>query len=38
VEPALDSVTLDNIRKYFCKARDYEKAYREGHQAGKMVE
>ena len=38
IEPALDSVTLDNIRKYFRKAHDYERAYREGHKAGKMVE
>ena len=38
IAPALDSVTVDNIRKFFRKARDYEKAYREGHAAGKMVE
>ena len=38
VEPGLDSVTVDNIRKFFQKARDYERAYREGHTAGKIVE
>ena len=31
---ALDSVAVDTIRKYFRKARDYEMAYREGHNAG----
>jgi len=36
--PALDSVTLDQIRKYFRRARDYERAYREGYKAGKEVE
>ena len=35
---ALDSVSVTSIRKYFRKARDYEKAYREGHAAGKEVE
>lgn len=38
IETALDSVTLDNIRKYFRKARDYERAYREYHQAREEVE
>ena len=33
---ALDSVSVTSIRKYFRKARDYEKAYHEG-QAGKEV-
>ena len=32
---ALDSVSVTSIRKYFRKARDYERAYREGHAAGK---
>ena len=32
INPALDSVTVD------LKARDYEKAYRDGHTAGKKVE
>ena len=35
---ALDSVSVTSIRKYFRKARDYEKAYSEGHAAGKEVE
>ena len=35
---ALDSVSVISISKYFCKARDYEKAYRNGHAAGKEVE
>ena len=34
----LNSVTLDMIRKYFRKDRDYESAYREGLEAGKIVE
>ena len=38
INPALDSVTIDMIRKYARKARDYEKAYREGNKAGKAVE
>ena len=29
---------MDLIRKYFRKARDYEKAYREGLKAGREVE
>ena len=37
IAPALNSVMVDNIRKFFRKACDYEKAYREGHAAGKMV-
>lgn len=35
---SLDSVELTSIRKYFRKAREYERAYREGHAAGKSVE
>ena len=38
VNPALDSVSVDLIRKYARKARDYEKAYCEGHKAGKSVQ
>ena len=38
MHPTLDSVTVDNIRKFARKARDYEQAYREGHKAGKAVE
>jgi transposase len=34
LDPALDSVSVDLIRKYFRKARDYEQAYREGHNCG----
>jgi hypothetical protein len=34
MHPALDSVTVDNIRKFARKARDYEQAYREGPKAG----
>ena len=34
IEPALDSVTLDQIRKYFRKVREYERAYVEGHKTG----
>ena len=38
IQPGLDSVSVDLIRKYFRKAREYERAYREGHQAGMEVE
>jgi len=38
IEPGLDSVTIDTIRKYFRKARDYERGYCEGHTSGRMVE
>ena len=38
IDPALESVSLDLIRKFFRKARDYEKAYLEGLKAGKEVE
>ena len=37
INPALDSVGVDLIRKFARKARDYEKAYCEGHRAGKAV-
>ena len=36
IEPGLYSVSVDLIRK--CKARESERAYREGHQAGMEVE
>ena len=38
INPALDSVTLDLIRKYYRKVREYELAYLEGNKAGKEVE
>lgn len=38
IDPALDSVSLDLIRKYYRKVRDYEAAYLEGNKAGKKVE
>ena len=38
VNPALDSVSTDLIRKYFRKVGDYERAYIEGKKAGKEVE
>ncbi len=38
ITPALDSVQLDSMRKYFRKTRDYERAYREGYKAGREVE
>ena len=37
LNPALDSVTVDLIRKHFRKAREYERAYLEGKKAGKEV-
>ena len=36
--PALDSVTLDSIRKFFRKMRDYMHAYKEGLIAGPELE
>ena len=38
VNPALDSVSADLIRKYFRKVQDYETAYLEGKKAGKELE
>ena len=38
LDPALDSVTVELMRKYFRKVREYEKAYLEGKKAGKEVE
>ena len=38
INPALDEMSTDTICKYFRKAAEYEKAYREGKQAGKEVE
>ena len=38
LNPALESVSTDLIRKYFRKARDYEKAYSEGLKARREVE
>ena len=38
INPALESVSVDLIRKFFRKARDYEGAYLEGLKAGKEVE
>lgn len=38
MDPALDSVSLDTIRKYFQKVLNYERAYTEGKKAGKEVE
>lgn len=37
LNPAHESVTVDLIRKYFRKAREYERAYLEGKKAGKEV-
>ena len=36
--PALESVRLDTIRKYFRKCREYMQAYREGNVGGSEVE
>ena len=38
INPALDSVSVDLIRKFFRKVREYERAYLEGNKAGKEVE
>ena len=37
VNPALDSVSTELIRKYFRKIQDYETAYLEGKKAGKEL-
>ena len=36
--PSLDSITLDSIRKFFRKTRDYIRAYKEGLTAGPELE
>ncbi len=38
VDPALDSVSVDLIRKYFRKVVDYQRAYMEGKKAGKDLD
>ena len=38
INPALDSVSTDLIKKYFRKVADYERAYIEGGKAGKEME
>jgi len=38
IDPALDSVNMDLIRKYFRKVLDYQNAYLEGKKAGKELE
>ena len=38
LNPALDFVTVELMRKFFRKAREYERAYLEGKKAGKEVE
>ena len=38
IVPALESVRLDTIRKYFRKCREYMQAYREGNTGGSGVE
>lgn len=38
IDSALDSVSIDLIRKYYRKVGDYEAAYMKGNKAGKEVE
>ncbi len=38
VDPALDSVSVDLIRKFFRKVVDYQRAYIEGKKAGKELD
>ena len=38
ITPSLDSITLDSIRKFFRKTRDYIRAYKEGLTAGPELE
>ena len=34
IHPALNSISVDLIRNFSRKARDYERAYKDGHKAG----
>lgn len=38
IDPALDSVSTDLIRKYFRRVKEYEKAYLDGKKAGRELE
>ena len=38
IDPGLDSVSTDLIRKFFRRVREYERAYLEGKKAGKELE
>ena len=38
IDPALDSVSTDLIRKYFRRVDEYERAYLDGRKAGKELE
>ena len=38
ISPAVDSVKVDTIRKFFRKVREYMQAYREGIKGGQKVE
>ena len=38
IDPALDSVPTDLIRKYFRRVKEYERAYLDGKKAGKELE
>ena len=38
INPALDSVSTDLMRKYFRRVLEYERAYLEGKKAGKELE
>ena len=38
IPKGLDTVTVDNIANYFCKARQYMFAYLEGFKPGKELE
>ena len=38
IDPALDSVSTDLIRKYLRRVNEYERAYLEGKKGGKQLE
>ena len=38
IEPALESVSLDSVQKFFRKMRDYLRAYREGITIGPLMD
>ena len=38
VDTALDTVSVELIRKYFRKVREYQRAYREGNTLGKEMQ
>ena len=38
IDTALNSITVELIRKYFRKVREYQRAYRDGNTIGKEMQ